>query len=212
MSYKVNRALGYQKWGVTNPWVFANYGQPQRMRGYVSSVVFQTAPPFLKNAHLGTTPTEAELLQRAADDLRRGERMEKMAIAGLVLSAFGTWLMWSRMKREVTPNRRRSTRRRRSRRNTGRVDAGRLDLFDARAMLRGLKKQLPPIRREIRKYQKEIDADDMRWADGDAEKIRNYRAYMRGVVQNYKNEVARLEKSIRELKKRHPQLRTKRAR
>lgn len=30
---------------VYNPWVFANYGQPQRQRGYVSPVVYQTRYP-----------------------------------------------------------------------------------------------------------------------------------------------------------------------
>lgn len=68
MSYKVNRALGYQKWGVTNPWVFANYGQPQRKRGYVSPMVFQTAGPFLKSAHLGATEEELDQLQRDVDE------------------------------------------------------------------------------------------------------------------------------------------------
>lgn len=68
MSYRVNRALGYQKWGVTNPWVFANFGQPQRGRGYVSPAVFQTAPPRLRTAHLGLgQASEAELDQLQQD-------------------------------------------------------------------------------------------------------------------------------------------------
>jgi hypothetical protein len=36
-----------QPWVVYNPWVFANYGQPQRQRGYVSPVAFKTHPPSL---------------------------------------------------------------------------------------------------------------------------------------------------------------------
>lgn len=43
MSYRP----GQHPWVVYNPWVFANYGQPQRRRGYVSPVAFQTAPPSL---------------------------------------------------------------------------------------------------------------------------------------------------------------------
>lgn len=101
MSYQVNRNLGYQSWGVTNPWVFADYGQPQRRRGYVSPIVFQTHGPYLKSAHLGQTETETELLRRTQEDFKRSERMEKLAIAGLALSAFGTWLMWTRMKKET---------------------------------------------------------------------------------------------------------------
>lgn len=36
-----------QPWVVYNPWVFADYGQPQRQRGYVSPVAFTTQPPQL---------------------------------------------------------------------------------------------------------------------------------------------------------------------
>lgn len=116
MSYKVNRALGFQKWGVENPWVWANYGQPQRRRGYVSPMVFQTAGPFLKSAHLGATETETELLRRAEVDLARGERMERYAVIGLTLSAISAFMVWKRFygaKKKVTANRRRRRRRRR---------------------------------------------------------------------------------------------------
>lgn len=110
MSYK-RGTLGYQKWGVTNPWVFANYGQPQRMRGYVSPMVFQTAGPFLKSAHLG---------EDAADELKRAERMEKIAIAGLALSGASLWLGYQFYKeRQVAKNRRRRDARNTSRRPSG---------------------------------------------------------------------------------------------
>jgi hypothetical protein len=120
MTYRVNRALGFQRWGVTNPWVFANYGQPQRKRGYVSPMVFQTSGPYLKSAHLGAEPTEveAELLRRAQEDLNRSERMEKYALAGLVVSATSLLLAYNfysrQAKRQVAANRRRRRRRRRT--------------------------------------------------------------------------------------------------
>lgn len=105
MSYK-RGTLGYQKWGVTNPWVFANYGQPQRRRGYVSPDVFQTAGPYLKSAHLGETPEQ---------ELRRAERMEKIAVAGLAMSAASLWLGYQFYKeRKVARNSRRRRRIRRS--------------------------------------------------------------------------------------------------
>lgn len=111
MSYKVNRDLGYQPWGVTNPWVWANYGQPQRRRGYVSPVVFQTHGPYLKSAHLGQTATETELLRRTEQDLRRGERMEKYALAGVALSAISLLMAWNYYSKtgRMTPNRKRNS-------------------------------------------------------------------------------------------------------
>lgn len=112
MSYRSSRSLGYQPWGVTNPWVFADLSQPQRQRGSVSPLVFQTSVPYLKSAHLGQTETEAELLRRAEADLKRGERMEIIAIAGLALSATSLYLAYQfYSKRRVTPNRRRRPRR-----------------------------------------------------------------------------------------------------
>lgn len=112
MSYKVNRSLGFQAWGVDNPFVWANYGQPQRRRGYVSPMVFQTAGPYLKSAHLGVTETETELLRRAQADLDRGERMEKYAVIGLTISALSAYMVWNRFYgKKVAANRRRRRRR-----------------------------------------------------------------------------------------------------
>lgn len=122
MTYRVNRALGFQPWGVTNPWVFANYGQPQRRRGYVSPMVFQTAGPYLKTAHLGQAPqtassVEMELLRRSEDDMRRSERMERYAITGLVISGVSLMLAYGfYTQKRVSPNRRKRRRRRTSRR------------------------------------------------------------------------------------------------
>lgn len=105
MTYKVDRALGFQKWGVTNPWVFANYGQPQRQRGYVSPMVFQTHPPRLMNDHLGQDTFIEE-------DRARAERMEYVAYASLALSAWSLWFFYSRMTKRSTPNKGRRRRRR----------------------------------------------------------------------------------------------------
>lgn len=104
MTYKVNRALGYQSWGVTNPFVFANYGQPQRHRGYVSPMVFQTHAPQLKNPHLGQTVDFLE------EDRRRARRMEWIAIASLGVSVWSMWFFYQKMQKP-TPNRRRQNRR-----------------------------------------------------------------------------------------------------
>ena len=121
MSYRVNRSLGFQHWGVTNPWVWANYGQPQRKRGYVSPMVFQTAGPYLKSAHLGqdvpasASEAELELLRRTEEDLRRSQRMEKYAIAGVLIagtSLIMAYRFYSKQGR-VTANRRARRRRRR---------------------------------------------------------------------------------------------------
>ncbi len=103
MPYKVNRALGYQPWGVTNPFVFANYGQPQRHRGYVSPMVFQTHTPQLKNPHLGQTADFVE------EDRRRARRMEWIAVASLGVSVYSMWFFYQQM-RKPTPNRRRKRR------------------------------------------------------------------------------------------------------
>jgi hypothetical protein len=98
VSYRVNRAEGYRPWGVTNPWVFANYGQPQRGRGYVSPLVMQTHAPLLRSMHLGqAVESESE---------RRAVRMETMAIIGLALSSTYLVIALSKMKK-VSPNRRR---------------------------------------------------------------------------------------------------------
>jgi len=95
VSYKVNRNLGFERWGVTNPWVFANYGQPQRQRGYVSPGVFQTAGPYLKSVHLGVTETESALLRRADVEMARGERMERLAMLGVAISVTSLLMtMW----------------------------------------------------------------------------------------------------------------------
>jgi hypothetical protein len=107
MSYASRGSLGFQKWGVTNPWVWANLAQPQRQRGNVSPMVFQTAGPYLKSAHLGLTPEE---------ELKRADRMEKIAITGLVMSTASLWLGYQFYKeRRMVANRKKRRPRRRRR-------------------------------------------------------------------------------------------------
>ena len=91
---------GYEPWGVTNPYVFANFGQPQRQRGYVSPVIFKTHGPTLSNRTLGD----------ASEEMERAKRMEKLALIGLGLSAVsvGVSLMYlGRLKKNKTKRRRR---------------------------------------------------------------------------------------------------------
>jgi hypothetical protein len=114
MSYRVNRANGYQRWGVTNPWVWANFGQPQRGRGYVSPIVFQTQSPKLKSAYLGdVTQDVAALLNRSDEELARARRMERYAAIGVSLSALSAFMLWYRLygKKSLAANRRRRRKR-----------------------------------------------------------------------------------------------------
>jgi len=123
MSYRVNRAIGFQPWGVTNPWVFANYGQPQRRRGYVSPLVYTTQPPYLRSEHLAPRwpyfPSsqlgQVELVTPAE---ARARRMEILSMVGLGLSATSLFLFWRHVVnrvRAVRSNRRRRLRLHRSR-------------------------------------------------------------------------------------------------
>jgi hypothetical protein len=109
MSYKYDGRLGYAPWGVTNPWVFANYGQPQRFRGYVSPIVFQTQPPYVRSHHLGQAPVDPEIA--------RADRMEQYTIAGLALSVASLGLFsWLAFRKPTIRNRMAANRRRRHRR------------------------------------------------------------------------------------------------
>ncbi len=83
MTYRVNRALGYQKWGIANPWVFADLSQPQRRRNGVSQYVWQTHPPRAGIHPLGQIPIASLVGEADA----RAIRMERYALAGLALSA-----------------------------------------------------------------------------------------------------------------------------
>ena len=122
MSYRVNRDIGFQPWGVTNPFVFADYGQPQRLRGQVSPLVYTTQPPYLHSAHLnprypyfpsshlgmGQMPAGSPEAAEA-----RGSRMERYALAGVLFGAISLFITWkaSKRRRAVSANRRRRSRR-----------------------------------------------------------------------------------------------------
>ncbi len=118
MSYKVNRDVGYQPWGVTNPWVFADLSQPQRQRGQVSPLVYTTQPPYLRSAHL--SPPRPYLpsshLGQASDADARGARMERYALAGVVFGAISLFITWQASRGKMVANRRRRSRSRRNRR------------------------------------------------------------------------------------------------
>lgn len=99
MNYRrVHVIPGYEKAQVLNPWVFANYGQPQRRRGYVSPLVFQSHAPMPRSAYLGTTDTPAT--PSAADEaLELNRRMHRLAVISTVLAGIGVLLMvWPRKK------------------------------------------------------------------------------------------------------------------
>ena len=97
MGYKAKRYLGYEPWGVTNPWVFANLAQPQRMRGYPSKYVWQTHPPREGIHPLGQIFSESY----------RAHRMEIYSLIGLTLTGL---IVWRSMSRPVIRNRRRRKR------------------------------------------------------------------------------------------------------
>ena len=117
MSYRVNRAVGYQPWGVTNPWVFANYGQPQRLRGQVSPLVYTTQPPYLRSehlaprwpyfpsSHLGQAPAGSPEAAEA-----RGARMERYALLGVLFGGISLFITWQASRSRVRANKRRARR------------------------------------------------------------------------------------------------------
>lgn len=103
MSYKVDRNRGYQPWAVVNPWVFADYGQPQRLRGQVSPLVYKTQGPYLLSEHLGQAPDAAEA---------RAKRMEIIAFASFGASLVSLYMFWRHV---VKPKVQKNKRRRRAR-------------------------------------------------------------------------------------------------
>lgn len=83
MTYAVKRYLGYEPWGVTNPWVYANLAQPQRRR-VPSKYVWQTHPPREGMHPLGALgQVIADLMSPDA----RATRMEIYSLCGLGLTA-----------------------------------------------------------------------------------------------------------------------------
>lgn len=102
-------SIGYERSKVLNPWVFADYGQPQRQRGQVSPYVYQTRPPTVYHPNLSgvgaeevgspdaavKTPDEERLeLQRAAVCWQRrgvmaAERMVVLSMIGASVALAG---------------------------------------------------------------------------------------------------------------------------
>jgi hypothetical protein len=115
MSYRVNRANGYQPWGVTNPWVFADYGQPQRLRGGPSPLVYMSQPTYLRSEHLNPRwpyfPSSHLGENEVSSAEARAIRMERLALAGVTLSAISLYMAYHRSKK-VSANKRRRGRRR----------------------------------------------------------------------------------------------------
>lgn len=91
MNYRrVHVIPGYEKAQVLNPWVFANYGQPQRRRGYVSPLVFQSHAPMPRSAYLGATDTTpAPVVDEPLQIMRR---MHTLATLSTIFAGLGVVL------------------------------------------------------------------------------------------------------------------------
>lgn len=104
MTYQANRlTIGYERAQVLNPWVFADLRQPQRQRGFVSPLVYQTSSPTVYHPNLSGLGTEASplavvamspdaerlALQRSAVSLQsRSVRVaERMALISTITAA-----------------------------------------------------------------------------------------------------------------------------
>ena len=87
MSFHRNVIPGYEKAQVLNPWVFANYGQPQRRRGYVSPRVFQSHAPMPRSAYLGATDDVAR------ESLEISRRMHRLGLLSTLFAGTSLFLM-----------------------------------------------------------------------------------------------------------------------
>ena len=93
MTYSTRAAIpGYERARVLNPWVFANYGQPQRRRGYVSPVVFQTRASLPQSIYLGATEADP------AEPIKIMRRMQVLSILSVVIGAAGLYLVTTQRK------------------------------------------------------------------------------------------------------------------
>lgn len=127
MSYRPNRlTIGYERAHVLNPWVFADLRQPQRMRGFVSPLVYQTRPPAIYHPNLSglgaeevgaqdvppvppitqqTIQDEQRALQRAAFEMQKqsvrlSKRMAAVSLASLAVGVAGLSLAaWAHYKK-----------------------------------------------------------------------------------------------------------------
>lgn len=104
---------GYERARVLNPWVFANYGQPQRRRGYVSPVVFQSHASLPQSIYLGATddmsvlpapivPSAPLVAASATSDpeepIKIMRRMQVFSILSVVIGAAGLYLVTTQRK------------------------------------------------------------------------------------------------------------------
>lgn len=104
MTYAVKRYLGYQPWGVVNPWGFADLSQPQRRR-VPSYYIWQTHPPRAGMHPLGAIgEAVAEFLSPEARD----RRMEVYSLVGLGLTS--VFVLRPLFSAKVTRNRSRRRR------------------------------------------------------------------------------------------------------
>jgi hypothetical protein len=98
--YYADRSRGFEPWGITNPWVWADYTQPQRLRGHPgpSPLVYKTQGPYLLSS-LGQATGES-----ASE--ARGRRMELMSLVGLAISVTSFVIMHQGRPKAVRSNRR----------------------------------------------------------------------------------------------------------
>jgi len=105
VTYQPNRlTIGYQHAHVLNPQVFADLRQPQRQRGFVSPLVYQTTPPTIYHPNLSgvgaeevgaapvMAPADEQLaMQRASFAMQReSSRLSKtMAIVAIASAVVG---------------------------------------------------------------------------------------------------------------------------
>jgi hypothetical protein len=107
MTYAVKRHLGYEPWGVTNPWVYADLSQPQRRR-VPSKYIWQTHPPREGMHPLGQIPGLTAGVEALTAAERRGRRMEVYSLIGIALTSV---YLWKAMRPGLTRNKGRRRRR-----------------------------------------------------------------------------------------------------
>lgn len=96
---------GFARARVLNPWVFANYGQPQRLRGYVSPVVFQSHTSMPMSPYLGAVedgvpvPFVPGVLPGADEEgIKIMRRMQVLSVLSVAIGAWGLYLAMGRQK------------------------------------------------------------------------------------------------------------------
>jgi len=90
--HRANVIPGYERARVLNPWVFANYGQPQRRRGYVSPRVFQTHASLPQSVYLGAVEADVD------ESTKIMRRMAVLSYISTALAAVGVYLAYRSSK------------------------------------------------------------------------------------------------------------------